>query len=130
MRLHGRLRRRARVLMLLIGAALAACGREPRTVAIQVPGGDPEQGPAVMRFHGCYVCHTIEGVVGADGKVGPPLDGIGERQTIAGQLSNTPDNLVRWIMNPQAIDPGNAMPNMGLTEEEARHAAAYLYSIR
>jgi cytochrome c1 len=45
-------------------------------------------------------------------------------------LRNTPPNLVRWIREPQAVVPGNAMPNMGVSEVDARDIAAYLYTLR
>lgn len=120
----------AAVVWAALAAALAGCERGARTVAVQVPGGDPAHGPALIRGYGCDGCHTVAGVRGADGKVGPPLSGIGERVYVAGVLPNTPENLVLWIMSPQAIQPGNAMPDMGVTEEEARHIAAYLYTLR
>ena len=50
----------------------------------------------------------------ATGLVGPPLVHMGSRIYIAGVLRNTPDNMIAWLRNPQAIVPGNAMPNMGL----------------
>jgi cytochrome c1 len=49
---------------------------------------------------------------------------------IAGLMANTPDNLVRWIQQPQAIVPGNAMPNSHLSDGQARDAAAYLAGLR
>jgi cytochrome c1 len=61
--------------------------------------------------------------------VGPPLNAWSERQYIAGNLQNQPDNLIAWIMNPQAIEPGTAMPNMNIDEQEARDIAAYLYTL-
>jgi len=60
--------------------------------------------------------------------VGPPLTGIAERAYVGGVVTNTPENLVRWIQNPPAIDPMTAMPNVGVTADEARDIAAYLYS--
>ena len=45
-------------------------------------------------------------------------------------LRNTPANLVRWIREPQAVVPGNAMPDMGVSEADARDIAAYLYTLR
>lgn len=93
-------------------------------------GGDPRRGPALMRTYGCAQCHTIPGVAGANGLVGPPLGEVARRVYVAGVVPNTPDNLVRWIMNPKAIDPLTAMPVTGVTEEQARHIAAYLYSLR
>jgi cytochrome c2 len=55
---------------------------------------------------------------------------MGSRIYIAGVLRNTPDNMIAWLRNPQAIVPGNAMPNMGLDGEQARDIAGYLYTLR
>lgn len=93
-------------------------------------GGDPARGPALMRVYGCARCHTIPGVAGADGLIGPPLAGIANRMYVAGVVTNTPDNLVRWIMNPKAIDAKTAMPVVGVSEQQARDIAAYLYTLR
>lgn len=95
-----------------------------------VAGGDPQRGPKLITAFGCGGCHTVPGVRGANGNVGPPLTRFGDRTYIAGMLRNTPANLVRWIRDPQAVVPGNAMPNMGVTEAEARDIAAYLYTLR
>ena len=73
-------------------------------------------------------CHTIPGIRGADGLVGPPLTGIAERAYVGGVLTNTPENLVRWIQNPPAVDPKTAMPNVGVTYNDAVDIAGYLYS--
>ena len=62
--------------------------------------------------------------------VGPPLDHIAQRVYIAGVLPNEPDNMIRWIENPQAVDPKTAMPYMGVTPRDARDIAAYLYTLR
>ncbi len=67
---------------------------------------------------------------GANGNVGPPLNGIGERIYIAGMLRNTPAGLVLWIRAPQSVVPGNVMPDMGISEAQARDIAAYLYTLR
>jgi len=80
--------------------------------------------------YGCGACHVIPGVTGATGMVGPPLDGWSRRVYIAGNLANTPENLVRWIRYPQAVEPGTAMPDLGVNEADARDIAAYLYSLR
>jgi cytochrome c2 len=68
--------------------------------------------------------------VGAHSAVGPPLDRWAERHYIAGSLLNTPDNLIYWIRYPQAVEPGTAMPDLGVTEEDAAHMSAYLYTLR
>ena len=52
------------------------------------------------------------------------------RAYIAGQLPNDPENLVRWIQDPQGVEPGTAMPNLGVTAAVARDMAAYLYTLR
>jgi cytochrome c2 len=40
-----------------------------------------------------------------------------------------PDNLVKWLRQPQNVVPGNAMPDMGVTPQDARDIAAYLYTL-
>ena len=34
-----------------------------------------------------------------------------------------------WLLDPGAISPGSAMPALGLSEAEARDAAAYLFTL-
>lgn len=94
-----------------------------------VPGGEPEKAPQVMRAYGCGTCHTIPGVAGANGAVGPKLDRLASQSFLAGQLPNTADNLIKWIQHPQEIRPGVDMPDMGVTDTDARNIAAYLYSL-
>lgn len=94
------------------------------------PRGDPERGRKAMQVHACLQCHMIEGIVGRSNlHVGPPLDDAGARKYIAGVVPNTPENMIRWIMNPQEIDPLSAMPDLGVPEDIARDMAAYLYQI-
>ena len=118
----------SRSLAITIGVnGFAAHAAEP---AWAVPGGNAERGTLQMAQYGCTACHTIPGVRNANGNVGPPLARIGDRTYIAGMLRNSPANLVRWIREPQAVIPGNAMPNMGVSEADARDIAAYLYTLR
>jgi cytochrome c1 len=49
---------------------------------------------------------------------------------IAGELPNTPNNLVHWIQSPKSVEPNTAMPELGLSEQEARDVAAYLYTLQ
>lgn len=95
-----------------------------------VPAADATRGPAKLREHGCVACHTVPGVPGADGRVGPRLDRVKDQAYIAGVLANSPQNLVAWIRRPKDIDPLTAMPNLGVGEEDARDIAAYLYALR
>ena len=105
---------------------MACAADEPLTL---VEGGDPSRGAQSIQRQGCHACHRIPGIRGANSYVGPPLEGWSARQYIAGNMENTPDNLIEWIMNPQAIEPGTAMPDMNITEDEARDIAAYLYTL-
>lgn len=101
-----------------------------RHEARMLTGGDPARGRALLRPYGCARCHTIPGVPGADGLVGPPLGGIASRMYVGGVVTNSPQNMIRWIVDPKAIDPMTAMPTVGVSEEQARDIAAYLYTLR
>ena len=98
--------------------------------ARELTGGEPREGPALIRAFGCGGCHTIPGVPGANGMVGPPLGGIARRQYLGGVVLNDPSAIVEWILNPKQFDPKTAMPVTGVTREQARHIAAYLYTLR
>jgi cytochrome c1 len=94
-----------------------------------VPGSDPSKAPQAIVAYGCGTCHTIPGIAGANGTVGPKLDRIGIQSFLAGELPNTPDNLIRWIQHPQEVKAGVDMPDMGVSAADARNIAAYLYSL-
>jgi cytochrome c2 len=118
---------------LLVGAASAAGfvrgeRRQSESVARAMTGGDPSRAPALIRRYGCAGCHTIPGIRGGDGQVGASLADLRSRVYIAGVATNTPDNLVQWIVTPQAFSPRTAMPATGIIESEARDVAAYLYA--
>ena len=114
----------------LLATLLPACGPDPAGVARFNSAGDPMRGRLLVRSYGCHTCHDIPGVPGAHGQVGPPLGGIGGRVSLAGKLPNTPDNLMTWIRNPQQISPGTVMPDMRVSERDARDLAAYLLTVR
>jgi cytochrome c len=115
----------------LLGCALAltGCGTDGST-ARALTGGDPARGPRAIRHYGCGTCHVIPGVAGATSHVGPTLEGVGSRLYLAGRVANTPDQLISWIRHPQAVEPGNVMPDMAVTEGDARDIAAFLYTLR
>lgn len=115
-----------------IAGLLTGCSDERRLKeqAARMTSGDPDHGAVLIRKYGCYACHTIPGIEGAQGVVGPPLNGIASRSYLAGQLPNTPENMIRWIQDPQSIERGTTMPNVGVSDREARHIAAYLYTLR
>ena len=78
----------------------------------------------------CGACHEIPGIEGAVGKVGPSLQGIGARTYLAGKLPNEPANMIKWIRQPQEVSPGTAMPELGVTEQDGKDIAAYLYTLQ
>ena len=93
-------------------------------------GGNAARGVQVIQQFRCGACHTIKGINGANGVFGPPLIIFSQQSFIAGELPNTPDNLALWIRVPQSVKPKTAMPNLGLSETQARDVTAYLYTLR
>jgi putative membrane protein len=118
----------ARTLVFLV-VLLTGCGQRSDSVA-DMTGGHPSRGREAMRKYGCQSCHTIPGVTGTKALVGPPLAGIAERSFIGGVLTNSPENMISWLRDPPAAAPRTAMPNLGVTEKDARDMAAYLYTLR
>lgn len=117
-------------LLALLAVLAAGCSQEARTPhSGSGGGGSAELGEALVRDYACGVCHTIPGVHGARGTVGPSLDGFAERDFIAGRVPNGTDELVVWLQAPPVLAPGTAMPDMGVTAEEAAHMAAYLQTL-
>src|SRR5579864_4897972 len=110
----------------VLGITLSGCSRHDPDLT----SGDPSLGQSLIYSYNCGSCHTIPGVPEAKGTVGPPLEGIGNRRYIAGSLVNTPENLITWTIRPQQVQPGTAMPNLGVTQEQAADIAAYLYTLR
>jgi cytochrome c oxidase subunit 2 len=114
------------------GAPPAAPAPAPAPAPAAPAGADPAAGAALIQQKGCGACHTIPGIPGATGNIGPNLAGVASRTRIAGGAvpNNGPDDLKRWIMNPPAIKPGTAMPNLGLTDDEATKIVAYLETLK
>jgi cytochrome c len=98
--------------------------------AMAMTGGDPKRALASIAQYGCAACHAIPGAHGPGGQVGPPLSGVAGRIYLAGTTLNTPENMIRWIVDPKKFDPKSAMPVTGIGEREARDVAAYLYRLR
>lgn len=92
-----------------------------------VEGGDPRAGAEAIVEYGCSACHVISGIRRATGRVGPKLPQIQQQIYIGGVLPNTPENMVRWIQDPQEHCPATAMPDLDVTQLDARDIAAYLY---
>ena len=99
-----------------------------RTHAAAAVQGDPRRGEAMFIQYGCGSCHALKNVRTATGMVGPPLDGIAVREIIGGHLANKPENMERWIRDPQHVAPGTAMPDLKVGEADARDITAFLYT--
>lgn len=125
----------ARLVPTLLAAGclgLAGCqGLERPADDRVVRGGDPARGRAIVASgqYGCTACHAIPGTAGVQGIVGPPLHGFAGRIFVAGELPNTPRVLTAFLEDPPALVPQSGMPDVGLSPEEARHVAAYLYTL-
>lgn len=114
---------------LLAVTLLAGCRSHLYTDTQAVLPAEPEDGRRLVAEYGCASCHRIPGVAQPSGQVGPPLGGLADRRVIAGVLPNIPENAVRWVQDPQDVNPQTLMPDLGVTEEDARDIVAYLYSL-
>jgi mono/diheme cytochrome c family protein len=102
----------------------------PRTPPERPGDPDPERGRTALHQYACVACHEIPGATGPKARVGPPLAGIATRRMLGGVVPNTQENMVRWLRAPQSIDPPTAMPDLGVTERDARDIAAYLATLK
>jgi cytochrome c553 len=114
------------------GASGAQQRSSEASAAVPRPSAeDAARGRALIASgaYGCAACHTIPGIRAPRGIVGPDLTGFARGSFIAGQLPNTADVLVPFLQNPPALVPTTGMPNLGLSLEDARSIAAYLYTL-
>ncbi len=110
--------------------ALSACSDETAKRSMSFANGDPDRGKTALTSYGCVACHTIPGVRGSNSLMAPPLIGISQRSYLAGMLENTPANLRSWIQHPRKVNPHTAMPEQGVTDQDASDMVAYLYTAR
>ena len=103
--------------------------KQARVLAAQATGGRPALGKLTLRRLGCGTCHQIQGVPGANGQVGAPLKALSARAEFAGKVAGEPTSLAAWIQHPQAISPGVGMPDIPMSDQDARDMAAYLYAL-
>jgi cytochrome c1 len=113
----------SRLIALAAAILLAGCGDAGRAAGVD---GDAARGKVALAQYGCRACHMIPGVTGSEVYVGRPLDNLAKRRFIARTLPNSQANLVRWIRDPQAVDPRTAMPVLGVSERDALDMSAYL----
>ena len=88
------------------------------------------EGKRAFESLSCVNCHAIRGTI-AKGNFGPDLTHLTTRETLAaGVIANTPENLKRWVNDPQEVKPGCLMPSMKLTDNELTQVVAYLESLK
>jgi cytochrome c2 len=110
--------------------AMQALSCEPRGPTDAAVAPDAARGKHALTQYGCHGCHRIDGIVGPETHVGPPLHDFGRRETLPGARSLTPEHLALWLRDPQAMHPNTAMPSLGVSERDARDIAAYLVTLR
>src|SRR3954454_6256785 len=130
---------------LTFGAALALAAVEPALSApdtyAQVDPAVVQEGMAAIQQYRCGACHVIPGIPNANGNFGPDLSAHGDvppvssRGMIAtyphGSVPNSsPDDMAAWLARPTSLKRGTAMPNLGMSQDDAAAAAAYLYAIQ
>ena len=109
---------RPRLILLPSLIALAGC-----------QGGDRHAEAKALIASRCAACHVVPGVPAAVGRVGPSLAAIADRRFIAGRFANNRATMVRWLLHPQAMVPGNGMPELGLSQPQAMAIADYLSTL-
>jgi cytochrome c oxidase subunit 2 len=94
------------------------------------PTGEAARGLAVFQQQSCVSCHAVNGT-GAKARVAPDLTHFASRREIgAGVAVNTPENLRRWLADPQKVKPGVMMPPFNLTEEQINSLVAYFETLK
>ena len=82
-------------------------------------------GGQLFRSMACVDCHAF-GDVGTRTPVGPDLTHLAQRTILgAGVIGNSPEDLRRWLENPQAVKPGSKMPDFRLTGPQIDALMAY-----
>jgi cytochrome c2 len=114
------------VTLVLLGAACSSKQETTKPAA----SGDPAKGKQLITNYGCTACHSVPGIDGPRGEVGPSLEHVAVRPVIAGTLANNQQNLTQYLLNPQIVNTQNIMPNLGIKPDEARDIAAYLYTLK
>jgi cytochrome c oxidase subunit 2 len=87
-------------------------------------------GAALFANASCSSCHTIRGTA-AVGLEGPELTHFASRQTmLAGIMSNNPENLYKWLIDPQKVKPGAHMPRFIFGIDSVRRLTTYLSQLK
>jgi cytochrome c2 len=92
---------------------------------------DVERGRQLIGQYGCNVCHSIPGVSGPQGSIGPTLEGLASRPTISnGTVQNTPENLAKFVQSPASLNPSTNMPGLDMPPQDAQEIANYLRTLK
>lgn len=110
------------------GARVQKAPAAPSQDTIVAPqGAQYAAGGKLFQSKGCVACHSLVAVDAPKGMIGPNLANVGARSYIAaGTLKNTDENLAHWIRDPQGIKKGVLMPNLGVSETDAKALVAFL----
>jgi cytochrome c oxidase subunit 2 len=93
-------------------------------------GGSAAAGFALFQKSICANCHAINGTSTA-ARVGPDLTHFASRRQLgAGIADNTPENLRRWMADPQQVKPGVRMPDFKFTDEQVTQIVDYLETLK
>lgn len=137
---------------LYLGTCSSFCGMGHAHMAIRVFAQSPEdfsawlahqrqpalppstvgaaKGAEAFMEKNCVNCHSIAGLM-TRGRVAPDLTHVGSRATLAaGTLPNTPENLAKWLKNPQSVKMGALMPDTGLENDQIKDLSAYLEGLK
>lgn len=91
--------------------------------------GNASEGSKLLRDKTCLNCHALGSSSSAN--AGPDLAHIASRQFLAsGLLANTPENMRRWLADPQAVKPGVLMPRVHMTDAELNALVACLEALK
>lgn len=101
--------------------------------AAEPPTGDLAAGRQVLETKACGTCHAFSGVpaLPVQPSLATPWQKGNDAIELAPDLRFTRDRttfgkLWRWLLDPAKVRPSTLMPKLGLSEKEAKDAAAYL----
>lgn len=111
-------------------AAFQSWLQQQRRGAPQPATDAQRQGHDLFMRGPCVMCHTIRGT-SAGSRIGPDLTHVASRRMLAAAtLPMTREHLARWIVDPQAVKPGNRMPPNPLPDEDLQALLTYLETLR
>lgn len=91
-------------------------------------GGSATEGKKMFETIGCQDCHVAQGFTkvrdarGTSYDIAPELSRVGSK--------DNPDWIYDWVKNPRHFNPETRMPNLRLTDPEARNIVAYLTTLK